>query len=374
MTKIGIITYHAPYNFGSTLQAYATQEKIKDLGYETEIINYRMIPQRKAYSLIRTNAGKKEFLIDIAQFPVYPLKRKRAERFEQFFSTYLTLTDEFEDPEKFLKQASNYDVMVSGSDQIWNKESNELHSADWKYMMPFLLDGFNGKKISYASSIGNSTEEDLQHIAPYISAFDHIAMREGSSAENIGKLLGRKVETVLDPTLLLAGEEWCQKLGVKKANIEKPYVLFYSLTGFKPLRRGEGLLKKLADQGYQIRFITPYFNYPWRDRRFVNAVSYGPIEFLKVVYNAEAIVTDSFHGTIFSINLGKKFYSINGQNVSDFRKTDILEKLGLMNRSITWDTKYEELDQSEIDYKEVNEKLDELRNQSINYLKKAIED
>lgn len=374
MTKIGLITYHAPYNFGSTLQAYATQEKLKDFGYETEIVNYRMIPQKKAYSLIRTNAGKKALLFDLAQFPVYPQKRKRAERFEQFFSSHLNLTDEFEEPEEFLKQASRYDVMVSGSDQIWNKESNELSSSDWKYMMPFLLDGVEGKKVSYASSIGNSTEDDLQHIAPYISSFDHIAMREGSSAEKIGKLIGREVETVLDPTLLLTGEEWRQKIGVKKANIEKPYVLFYSLTGFKPLRRGEGLLKKIADQGYQIRFITPYFNYPWNDKHFVNAVSYGPIEFLKAIYNAEAIVTDSFHGTIFSINLGKKFYSINGQNVSDFRKTDILEKLGLMNRSITWDTQFEELDQSEIDYRKVNEKLAELRKHSIDYLKKAIEE
>lgn len=374
MTKIGLITYHAPYNFGSTLQAYATQEKLNDFGYDAEIINYRMIPQKKAYSLIRTNAGKKAFLIDLAQFPVYPQKRKRAERFEQFFKSHLNLTDEFEEPEEFLEQAKKYDAMISGSDQIWNKESNELFSSDWKYMMPFLLDGFQGKKVSYASSIGNSTEEDMQHIVAYISSFDHIAMREGSSAKKIGKLIGREVETVLDPTLLLTGDEWRQKLGVKKANIEKPYVLFYSLTGFKPLRRGEGLLKKIADQGYQIRFITPYFNYPWNDKRFVNAVSYGPIEFLKAVYNADAIVTDSFHGTIFSINLGKKFYSINGQNISDFRKTDILEKLGLMNRSITWDTKYEELDQSEIDYQAVNEKLDELRKHSIDYLKRAIEE
>lgn len=372
--KIGLITYHAPYNFGSTLQAYATQEKLKDFGYDAEVINYRLLSQKKAYSLIRTNAGRKAFLFDLAQFPVYPQKRKRAERFEQFFTSHLNLTDEFAEPEQFLDYAGKYDMMVSGSDQIWNKESNELFSSDWKYMMPYLLDGFDGKKISYASSIGNSTEEDLQHIAPYISKFSHIAMREGSSAKKIGDLIGRDVETVLDPTLLLTGEEWREKLGVKKAKIERPYVLFYSLTGFKPLRRGEGLLKSMADQGYQIRFITPYFNYPWRDKRFVNVVSYGPIEFLKAVYNAEAIVTDSFHGTIFSINMGKKFYSINGQNVSDFRKTDILETLGLMNRSITWDTKYEELDQGEIDYKSVNEKLEELRQHSIEYLKNAIED
>lgn len=373
MNKIGVITYHAPYNFGSALQAYALQEKLKDFGFDTEILNYRMEPQKKSYRLIRTNAGSKAFIYDLAQFPVFPLKKKRTERFEQFIVSHLNLTDEFEEPDQFLTHTSDFDVMISGSDQIWNKESNELHGSDWKYMMPYLLNGFNGKKVSYASSIGNSTQEDLLHIAPYISSFDHIAMREDSSAEIISKLLDRDVETVIDPTLLLTRDEWIQKLGLQKSHAEKPYVLFYSLTGFRPFRRGEGLLKKIADQGYQVKFITPYFNYPWHDKRFVNVISYGPIEFIKSLYNAETIITDSFHGTIFSINMGKKFYSINGQNASDFRKTDILKKLGLMNRSITWDAKYEELDKSDIDYQVVYERLAALREHSINYLKDAIE-
>lgn len=373
MIKIGIITYHAPYNFGSTLQAYATQEKLKSFGYAAEIVNYRMLPQKEAYSLIRKRSGKREFLLDLEQFPVFPQKRKRGQRFEKFFISYLNLTEEFADPEQFLNLSANYNVMISGSDQIWNKESNELHGSDWKYMMPYLLNGFNGKKVSYASSIGNSTQEDLRHIAPYISSFDHISMREDSSAEIVSKLLDRDVETVIDPTLLLTCDEWIQKLGLQRSHAKKPYVLFYSLTGFRPFKRGESLLKKIADQGYQVKFITPYFNYPWHDKRFVNAISYGPVEFIKALYNAETIITDSFHGTIFSINMGKKFYSINGQNASDFRKTDILTKLGLMSRSITWDTKYDELDKSDIDYQVVYERLAALREHSINYLKDAIE-
>lgn len=375
MKRIGIITYHAPYNFGSTLQAYSTQEKLKDMGYEIEIVNYRMSPQKKAYSLVRVNAGAVNFIKDLLQLPILPQKVERQNRFEKFFSSHLNLTDEFEEPEKFLEYASSYDLMISGSDQIWNKESNELHGASWKYIMPYLLAGFKGKKISYASSIGNSTSEDLQFIAQYISAFSHVAMREESSAKKVSETVGCDVATVLDPTFLLTSREWCERLGISKKKNKKPYILFYSLTSsFKTLRRGSSLLKKIADNGYQVRFITPYCNYSWHDQHFVNVVSYGPIEFLNALYNAEAIVTDSFHGTIFSINMGKQFYSINGQNVSDFRKTDILEKLGLMSRSITWDTKYEELDQSDIDYASVNKKLEKLRQHSVDYLKNAIED
>ena len=371
--KIGLITYHAPYNFGSALQAYATQEKVHDLGYEIEILNYRMTSQKKAYSLIRTNAGTKTFLVDLSQFPVYSKKKLSAQRFEKFIASYLNLTDEFAEPENFIDLARRYDVMISGSDQIWNKESNELAFADWKYMMPYLLDGFSGKKISYASSIGHMSEEDLRYISPYLNSFDHIAMREKCSTDRISSLVDNKIETVLDPTLLLTKQEWCNKLGIKKINKVRPYILFYSLAGIRPWRRGEELLKQYALKGYQIRYITPFFSYPYFNSNFINSLSYGPLEFLKAIYNAEVVITDSFHGTVFSINMGKNFFSINGAMASDFRKTEILNKLGLMSRSITWDAKYEEMDQGEIDYKAVNEKLEGLREDSIEYLKNAIE-
>ena len=103
MRTIGIITYHAPYNYGSTLQAFATQEIVNELGNNAEIINYRMIPQKDAYALIRRNNGWKIILKDAYQFRYFPKKRKRAEKFERFFNDYLCLTEEFSEPEDFLK-------------------------------------------------------------------------------------------------------------------------------------------------------------------------------------------------------------------------------------------------------------------------------
>ena len=132
-------------------------------------------------------------------------------------------------------------------------------------------------------------------------------------------------------------------------------------------------MKEFEGQGYEIKYITPYWQYQFHNRNFVNYLNSGPIDFINLINNASLIVTDSFHGTIFSINLNKPFYSINGLSESDFRKTEILKELGLMNRNITWDTKYNELNQDIIDYSMVNEKLSVLRKQSIDYLRKAIE-
>lgn len=373
MKTIGIITYHAPYNYGSTLQAYATQEIVKDLGNYAEIINYRMIPQKDAYALVRHNNGWKIILKDVCQFLYFPEKKKRAENFEKFFENHLCLTDEFAEPEDFSKYCCKYDIIISGSDQIWNKHSNELEHVDWKYMNPYLLRDYKGKKISYASSVGNSTDEELQIIKPYIETFDYISMREKSSADIISSILKRPVQYVVDPTLLISGNEWKKRLRIIDNNPSKPYVLFYSLVTYKPIHRIEGLLKQFASNGYEVRYITPYWQYQFHNKNFINELCSGPIEFLNLINNASIIVTDSFHGTIFSINLNKPFYSINGLSESDFRKTEVLRELGLMKRNITWDTKYSELDKGTINYSFVNQKLSVLREHSINYLNNAIE-
>lgn len=373
MKYIGIITYHAPYNFGSTLQAYATQKAVEDLGYDAKIINYRMRPQKDAYSLVRIHEGSKVFIKDAIQFPVFSLKKIRAKNFENFFIEYLKLTPEFADPDDFHQYANQFDVIISGSDQIWNKHSNELEHSDWSFMAPYLLKGYSGKKISYASSVSNSSDDDIQHMIPDLLEFSHISMRERGAADRLSSFLKREVDTVLDPTLLYNGENWRKFLNIKRKKPSQPYILFYSLAPVKPLRRGSVLLKQLADKGYQIRYITPYFQYPYMDKRFRNCLSYGPIEFLTSLYNASGIVTDSFHGTMFSINFNKPFWSINNACDSDIRKTTVLEKYGLMSRSITWDSRISALDMSAIDYDNVNQLIDADRKESIGYLKKAIE-
>ena len=201
---IGIITYHSAYNYGSAFQAYATQRAVETLGFDAEIINYRMLEQRRFYSLYKPfKFGKSAVAKDLLQLPIHAKRKKRQQEFEKFFSGFMKLSKEFSEPKDIAQIWNKYDIVISGSDQIWNKHSCELEHNDWKYMEPYLLKGYAGKKISYASSTASMNDSELNRILPYIKQFSYISMREKSSAERMTKLLGRQVENVLDPTFLL---------------------------------------------------------------------------------------------------------------------------------------------------------------------------
>ena len=136
--KVGIITYHAAYNFGSALQAFATYKFVELLGYHAQIINYRPEQQRQFYSLHRKKWGLKTYLNDVLMYKYDGDRRKSHDRFEQFMINYMKLTCEFSAPQHFSDVASAFDICVSGSDQIWNKNSCELAGNSMSYMMPYV--------------------------------------------------------------------------------------------------------------------------------------------------------------------------------------------------------------------------------------------
>lgn len=372
--KCGIITYHAAYNFGSVLQAYATQEWLSGKGYYPTIINYRMDEQKKVYSIFRKGEGIKGHLKDFFSIPLFKYKFEREKRFEQFISTKFLLTDEFSDPLKMDIISDEFDVLISGSDQIWNKHSNELHNVDWKYMEPYLLHNVNKKRISYASSVGNmNDEEELKKLCKGIINFEHISMREKLGAERIQPFISDRIELVLDPTFLLTKDEWVNCLSLKKKKKHK-HILFYSLANKKTLGKIKGLLNELIEEGYYIHYITPY-NYGTfiKNKKAVNYLWYGPKDFIEAIYNADLVLTDSYHGTILSINMEKQVFSINGEYASDYRKTDILNNLGILSHSITWNSHINEIKIDNIDYLSVGKRLNKLRKFSQLYLINSIE-
>ena len=372
--KLSIITYHSAYNFGSVLQAYATQQALANLGYSAELINYRMIEQKNFYyPLYRTKYGIKTWVKDSIQLPCQTKRIERRERFEKFFSDYFMLTPEISEPEDALAQMSNYDTAISGSDQIWNKHSCELENNDWRYMEPYLLKGFKGRKISYASSIRNMTDSELRNILPELCNFDALAFRESDSSNKIESLINRHVETVLDPTFLLKKNEWIESLKLEKKNDEK-FILAYFLCGLNQLIEILPNLSKLAQKlNCKVKLVSPFAYVPYFNKRIEYHPEFGPLEFLNALHNAEVVVTDSYHGTVLSVNFGKAFYSICRSDVPDNRKTDILARLGLLNRTVDDIKKVPELEWPEIDYMAIYEKIDSMRLHSLNYLKTAIE-
>lgn len=338
MEKIGIITYHSAYNYGSVFQAYATQEALRSMGCsDVEIVNYRPASQLRAYAMYRTSYGVKRFVGDLSQLPLHYKRVLRRKRFEDFIQTYMNLGRVLTEPDEVVTYCRKFNIMVSGSDQIWNKHSLELEGEPWLTMYPYLLEGFDGRKVSYASSIGNMNDKELVKISKQIRLFDEISFREESSSKRVGELLGRSLTTVLDPTLLLTCDQYN---GLIDSRVQAPnsngYILVYCLAGHKLV---QNLLLKTREvarlTNRQVIAISPFFSQPFNLGRIHFYPCAGPLEFLAAIDNADAVITNSFHGTAFSIIYNKRFLSITGDGPTDFRKTELLNRLGLLTACCT---------------------------------------
>lgn len=369
--NIGIITYHAAYNFGSVLQAYATQEVIKELGTNVELINYRMVEQKRFYSLYRLKYGKLNFIQDLLMLPLDKKRRRRKKNFELFMKEYMNLSMEFSEPSDMKSIAKKYEIIISGSDQIWNKHSCEMTLNEWRYMCPYLLKDLDCIKISYATSSGHMQQNELKKIAPYIKEYNMISMREAQNAKIISKLINRDVPVVLDPTFLLSKDEWIEKLHLEKAN-EKPYVLYYSLKRFDGNKHLKTVIRLTKKLGYGLKVITPFSYFPMFGKHIENCIEEGPWEFLNDLYNSRFVITDSFHGTILSVNFEKEFVSFCAEGGAEFRKTDFLKQIGLEDRIIYDIADAEKKLKEKIDFTQARKVLKNQKKKSINYLKDAL--
>lgn len=371
--KIGIITYHSAYNYGSVLQALATQNAIENLGYSAEIVNYRMKGQKAYYQkLYRTAFGLKTLVKDLMMLPAADQRRERMERFEKFLKSYLHLSKEAETPEQANEILNQYGIVISGSDQIWNKHSNELENQDWSFMSPYLLEKYTGEKISYASSISNMTNEEIVRILPALEQFRFVSFRESSSNDRVNHMASFQAVNAPDPTFLLNQEQWIDLMKLKKEN-GMPYILYYSLAGIKTQKKRMDELRKLAEkEGCVVRIVTPFSYFKDEKGVFENHQEYGPKEFLEAIYNAKIVVTDSFHGTILSANLGKNLYSICSEAGSEFRKTDALKKIGLEHRIIREVEDIINKNFSPIDQMMVQDRISAFRDIGKNYLEHSL--
>lgn len=379
--NIGLITYHAAYNYGSVLQAYATQEKLTRLGHTVTMIDYRSKEGSRHYeNLYFRGQGIKSFLADLTMIPVAHLRRQRMQKFEDFISDKMHLsTRRFHEPEELNILSNSFDVAISGSDQIINKHSNELERVDWRYMNPYLLSWAKCRKISYASSPATMTDDELEHIATALADFSALSARERSACDKLEKVTGKHVEHVCDPTLLLSANDWTHQIPAQLPEIlyENRYLFFYSLVRPKRAISVFQQLKQLSDNiGMPIAVLTPMAGNVPRCNELINVLDAGPNEFLGLIKYARGVITDSYHGTLFSINFNKQFlvYSENSvEHELNTRRGQILKELSLTNQIIT-ELSPESLQElnTTINYQTINESLEEMRGNSSNYLIKAL--
>lgn len=368
MKKIGIITFHRAVNYGAVLQTYATQEFLKANNYDVEIIDYRDEILETPYKFLKLPRGgiktkTKKILNDII---FLKKNNKKGKNFQKFIKSNLNLSKMYNSIGELKENYPKYDIYITGSDQVWN--TNIVGCLSDAYTLNFGNDKI--KRISYAASIGlskidnkyeNEYKEKLKNI-------DFLSVREENAKLILNELIDKKdIQVVLDPTLLLNKEFWSSKIDKLDKENEK-YIFVYSVANNDEYRKIANYLSK--ETGLKIVHFEKTNKF---DNVLKNAYTEGPFEFLNFIKNAEYVVTNSFHATVFSIIFNKKFFCVPFKTTSS-RITNLLEKMGISNRIVYTleefkNKKYDE----EINYSEVDKKLEEERKESINWLNNVIE-
>lgn len=367
--KVDIITRHAPANYGSLLQTYATQVVLKRLGYESEIINYVKYEERgnnKAKTLLKnSNFWNKNFITriiyQIIQTPNYNHMYKK---FKKYRSILLNQTKEYGTLDELKNECPIADVYCSGSDQIWGKIGTE--EFDKTYFLDFVPDG--KKCIAYSSSFGKEKISDnLKNELPQLlKKYSKLMLREQSGVDIVRDLGFKDAELVLDPTLLLRREEW-EKL-LTKNDVKEKYILVYQLHDNK---RFDKYAKEFAKyKKMKLIRVSPSFHNYFKSGKLVWLPT--PNEFLTLFANAEYVLTDSFHATVFSIIFNKKFIDIL-PGETNTRILNMLEISGIGKRILEDYNDFHSID-NDIDFQTVNSNIESKRLESIELLKNALEE
>lgn len=363
MKKIGILTYHDTTNFGAVLQAFALQRKIEKLGYNSEIIDYKCpaITNRYKITPIYKSQNLKQLIKGIL---TNKNKRKLKQDFNLFNKEQQKISKKFYDKETIKECENKYDMIISGSDQVWNLD---LSGNDTTYMLDFIED--SKKKGTYAVSFGYKEVPSKYYnkTRDAIKSFNNILVREKQGQEIIKKMISKKSDVVLDPTLLFGKEEWCNLLNIQRKDDGKDYILLYIIAPNKNIIK---FTKALAKQ-HKCKII--YINDSYKKILGMKNIGHcTPKEFLEYVYNAKYVVTTSFHGVSFSINFEKEFFYALSNEKGNFnsRIENLISILKINNRNIN--VQYDI--NSKLDYKKISSELDLVRKQSITLLKKELDD
>lgn len=359
--KIAIITWHAYNNYGGVLQAYALRQTVKKLGVDkVDTINYKSNPP-KVFKKIKFKEVIKK--ISVHNNKIKKLIQQNSEKFDEFREKNFTFTRKCDNATDLFLLNDEYDKFICGSDQIWAPTVfNE------NYFLSFVKD--DSKKISYAPSMGLPVIDNKyikEEIKKLVSKFDSISIREEQGKNLIKDFTDKEIEVVLDPTLLLNKEDWKQRFNLEEKN--KDYIVFYCLGGKKGHYK---IAKKIAKTLNKKLIIIPGNILDYRKKELQNV---SPEGFLKLIYNASLVITDSFHGTIFSINFNVPFITLkrfkDNKLSQNSRIYNILKKVKLENRLYNDNIKYF-LENIDINFNECNKIIEEERKKSIEFLKNSI--
>lgn len=360
--KIGIVTFHWSRNYGASMQTFGLKTFLEKKGHNVVLVNYKPNLSKKRESL---SSHIKGFILNrLLIIDAYNIRRQK-KAFSDFQKEYFgTTSDLIDDIEKIDEQ---YDLLICGSDQIWNPNltGNVLDKA----YFGIFPNSKCTKVVSYAASIGEKhvPKEYVKEFKEYIKNLELISVRETQMINEIRDYTEKEVVDSIDPTLLLKKQDY-EKI-IKSTNISQPYLLIYQNTK-NPIVYciAEYIAKKkgirIVEIAYRRQIGGP------KRKQILNA---GPKEFLQWYRNASYVVTNTFHGTVFSIIFEKEYISIPLAGRED-RVLNLSEKLSLNNRLM------EKFDKASIDvvlddsinYDSVKKKIENERKKATAYIDRAI--
>ena len=370
--KVGILSFCNGYNYGAILQCYALQKYLISNGIDAEVINFK---KEKKYNKNGINLLSPAYTLRkiYAMWYKKSINQKR-QKFDSFFENKISnFPAEPTNEDNISYYTKKYDVIIFGSDQIWNLD-DKIYDNSKIFFGDF---DFNGTKIAYAASFGDSisiAQNNINYIKKMLLNFSAISVREETGNEFLNSN-GIKSVHVVDPTLLLNQIDWeklCKKSTYKK--IPEKYILYYSVN----CRKYSWLIAKKLSKKTGLKVINLEEHPKIVGAHFINDYTEGPNEFLSLIKNAEYVVTNSFHGTIFSLIFKKKLIPVfdtkDGKIVKEERKYSILSCAGLLDIITTINDKIDISKYENIDYKMVSRKIKESVDLSRKYLLDSLGD
>lgn len=326
--NVAIITIHRIYNYGSALQAFATQEFLKKNKIDSVIIDYRYPTaenKKKMYQSMSFLGALKLRLHFIKESLIPNIWRQR-KKFRVFWKEYYSVTKPYKDYEGLTKETWNHDCYIVGSDQVWNTSTVQ---GDPAFLLAFLPD--NLKRFAFSASFGLDSIDEQYKILfqTCLSKFDVIGIREKSGIpilENLG--FSNPIQLVCDPTLLLNSDDYNLLKHGAQYNYDFDYIFVYTMVyAFDP---NPGLLNVINEAVNQYKCKVIFFGIKTDLYKgdCIHIVDGGPCDFVNLLSKAKYVITSSFHGTAFSIIYHKPFTSIVPRS-GDKRLNDLIEELCL---------------------------------------------
>lgn len=387
MKKVAIVSCYFQKNYGSMLQAYATQKFLTDNKIENETICYDGISNainNKKYQyyfkqLVNLNIVKGKLgYINIKLRKKNPFSklgknlRIRDAAFKNFTRKF-KLSARYNSFDELTNACENYSAVLLGSDQLWLPSNLD---ADY-YTLNWVPE--KTKKISYSTSFGISELPLGYHemAKQFLNRIQYLSTREKTGQEIIKTVSGRDAEIVCDPTMLFDGNEWMEVQEVEPL-CKEPYIFCYFLGDNPEQREFVKQMKRLT--GLKIVSILYLNVYAKCDRNFADIAPFdvGPAEFLNYIRNAEYVCTDSFHASVFSILYHRKFFTFrrfkeNYSLATNSRLDTLLGNVGLTNRILSTKEDVAKCIDMEIDYNSVDKKVEKMRKQGRRFLMEALD-